>query len=213
VSASEPSPAAPAAPEPAAADPPVPWHALPAREVLLRLESDPGGISTSEADERRAVYGPNSLVLTPPTPWWRLLAAQFKGLIVVLLAAAALVALAMGEPVEAAAIAAVLLINAALGFWMEWRARQEMEALRRLQLQEAVVLRDGATLRIDARDLVPGDVVEIEAGTAVPADARLLEARELTMVEAPLTGESAPVAKATARVGEDPPLAERTTMI
>jgi P-type Ca2+ transporter type 2C len=212
VPASESSPAAPSPPEPGT-EPALPWHALPAREVLLRLESDPGGISASEADERRAVHGPNVLLLAPPASWRRILAAQFKGLIVVLLAAAALVALTMGEPVEAAAIAAVLLVNAALGFWMEWRARQEMEALRRLQLQEAVVLRDGAARRIDARDLVPGDVIEVEAGTAVPADARLFEARELTAVEAPLTGESAPVAKAVARVGEEAPLAERTSML
>jgi Ca2+-transporting ATPase len=201
-----------------------PWHTLPGEEVLAELASSPEGLSTAEAAARLRRYGPNTLLVTRPDPWWRILVAQFRGVVVTLLAAAAAVALAMGDAVEAAAIGAVLLVNGGIGFWMEWRARQAMQALRSLQVHAATVLRDGRQGEIDARRLVPGDVILLEAGTAVPADARLLAAEEMTAVEAPLTGESVPVRKSCAPVGagdeengaaggDDVPLAERASMV
>ncbi|HEX6202973.1 MAG TPA: HAD-IC family P-type ATPase [Thermoanaerobaculia bacterium] len=209
--------AAPPAVSPAAAPPPR-WHALAADEALARLGSGPQGLSSAEAAARLRRHGPNALLVTRPEPWWRILAAQFRGLVVALLAAAAALAAVVGDWLEAWAILAVLALNAALGFWMEWRARQEMAALSKLQVQSAVAWRDGAPRELDARELVPGDVVEVESGTAIPADARLLEAVELTTVEAPLTGESAPVAKSAAALGApagdgDVPLAERASML
>jgi len=189
------------------------WHALPADEALSRLESRPEGLSSAEAARRLARHGPNALDLTPPTPWWRLLADQVKSLVVVLLFVAAVVALLLGDVLESAAIGAVLVLNVGLGFVIEWRARQAMEALRRLQVHEALVLRDGESRRVDARELVPGDVLVLEPGAAVPADGRLLEAQELKIVEAPLTGESMPVLKTVQPVAQDTPLAERTSQV
>ncbi|HMB53797.1 MAG TPA: HAD-IC family P-type ATPase [Thermoanaerobaculia bacterium] len=189
------------------------WHALSAGRAVADLASGDGGLTAAEARRRLGVYGENRLVAVRPTPWWRILAAQFRGLVVWLLAAAAAVALAMGEGVEAAAVGVVLLLNAALGFAMEWRARQAMGALSRLQVQAATVVRDGRVRSVDARELVPGDLVVLDAGSAVPADARLLEAHELTAVEAPLTGESVPVGKGVEPVAEGAPLAERRSML
>ena len=202
-----------AAAAPDASEAPPPWHALAADEVLARLESSPQGLTGAEAAARLRRYGPNALVVARPQPWWRLLVAQFRGLVVALLVAAAVLAAAVGDWLEAWAILAVLLVNAALGFWIEWRARQEMAALSKLQVQSAVVWRDGEPRSLDARELVPGDVVELDAGTAVPADARVIEAVELSAVEAPLTGESTPVDKAVAPAAADAPLAERSSMI
>jgi len=197
-----------------AASPSAPsWHALPADDALDRLDASPAGLSSAEAERRLTRHGPNALDLTPPTPWWRVLWDQVASLVVGLLVVAAGVSLALGDVLEAAAIGAVLAINVGLGFAIEWRARQAMEGLRRLQVQEALVLRDGEPRRLDARELVPGDVLVLEAGAAVPADARVLEAHELKVVEAPLTGESMPVLKTPSAVDGDTPLAERASMV
>lgn len=189
------------------------WHTLPKETALDQLDTSVEGLSSQEAARRLARHGPNALDLTPPTPWWRVLADQVKSLVVGLLVVAAAVAALLGDLLESAAIGAVLLLNVGLGFVIEWRARQAMEALRRLQVHEALVLRDGEPRRLDARELVPGDVLVLEAGAAVPADARVLEAHELQVVEAPLTGESMPVLKTPAAVDEDTPLAERASMV
>jgi Ca2+-transporting ATPase len=206
-----------AATAPAPGDPSPPWHELPAEEVLAHLASSPSGLTAADAAARLRRYGPNALLLARPVVWWRLLAAQFRGLVVVLLAVAALVAAAVGDWLEAWAILAVLALNAALGFWMEWRARQAMAAVSKLEVQSASTWRDGRRRSLDARELVPGDVIELEAGTAIPADARLLEALELAAVEAPLTGESTPVEKSPVAVpaaaAGEVPLAERASML
>lgn len=200
-------------PEPTAETPGSPWHALPAEAVLDHLRVSADGLSSREAAERRERHGPNALDLAPPTPWWRVLTDQVESLVVGLLFVAAGISALLGEVLEAAAIGAVLVLNVGLGFVIEWRARQAMEALRRLQVHEALALRDGEPRRLDARELVPGDVLVLEAGAAVPADARVLEARELRVVEAPLTGESMPVLKTPAPVDRDTPLAERGSMV
>jgi P-type Ca2+ transporter type 2C len=133
---------------------------------------------------------------------------------VLLLGAAAVIALATGDPLDAAAIVAVLILNATLGFLTDLPARRALEALTTLQVARANVIRDGQPLEIDARRLVPGDVIVLEPGQAVPADARLLSATELTTIEAPLTGESLPVRKhAAATLTPDTPLPDRQTMV
>ena len=139
---------------------------------------------------------------------------QLRSVIVVLLLVAAGISLAAGDVVDAAAIAAVLAINASIGFVTELRARRAMHALLRLEVLRATVVRDAARVEIDARELVPGDVIDLEAGQGVPADARLLAATELSTIEAALTGESTPVEKrADAVVDRDAPIAERESMV
>ena len=193
------------------------WHALPIPDVLRQLVTSAEGLSGAEAAARLERYGPNALQVARPISPWKILVEQLKSLVVLLLFAAAAVALAIGDLLEAAAILVVLVINTAVGFWTEWRARLAMDALRRLQVQEAVALRDGQEQRVDARSLVPGDVIALEQGAAIPADARVVSATELGINEAPLTGESLPVAKTVNAVveedGEEVPLAERTSMV
>lgn len=134
---------------------------------------------------------------------------QFRGLIVALLAAATALSFALGEFMEGLAVLAVLAINAALGFLVEWRATRSMEALRNLVALRARVRRDGRVTGIAAADLVPGDLLLVEAGDIVAADARLLETAELRVDESALTGESMPVAKHSAEMDETTPLPER----
>ncbi|MDQ4079293.1 MAG: HAD-IC family P-type ATPase [Gemmatimonadota bacterium] len=194
--------------------PDVPWHTLAVDDALEKLDSGRDGLSADEARNRLERYGPNRLDVTPPASAWSILAAQFRSVVMLLLVAAAGTAWALGDAADALAIGAVLLINAALGFVTELRARRSMEALRRLEVPHAFVVRDGATAEISARDLVPGDLIEIEAGQSVPADGRLIEATELRVTEAPLTGESQPVTKdANALLEAETVLAERTNML
>ncbi len=191
-----------------------PWHALDVADVLARLGTRPEGLTAAEARERLARHGPNALPPPRPFPWWRILADQLASTVVLLLVFAAGLSLVAGDPIDAAAIAAVLILNVAIGVGTELPARRAIEALHALEAPRAIVLRDAHPIEIPARELVPGDVVVLEAGSAVPADARLLAATELRAVEATLTGESAPVAKrATATVAADAPLAERPTAV
>ncbi len=193
------------------------WHSLAVEEVLDRLEATEDGLDGAEAARRLGRVGPNVLEISRPVPFQVILGRQLKSLVVVLLVAAAAVALLLGDRLEAAAIGTVLLLNTGIGAWTEWRARQAMDALRRMEVQSALAMRDGQPLRVDARILVPGDLILVEAGDAIPADARLVSEAELRVNEAPLTGESLPVDKQIHPV-EDPhgsrvPLADRASML
>src|SRR5688500_1379354 len=146
------------------ADKKTPWHAREASAVLAELESTRDGLSAQEAAARRQRYGAKRPEVTPPASAWSILVAQFRSVVVLLLVVAAGLALALGDPADAMAIAAVLFINAALGFITEFRARRAMDALRGLEVPRAIVVREGTTLEISARDLVPGDVISLESG-------------------------------------------------
>ena len=193
---------------------PVPWHAVTAHAVLERLDSSPDGLSEADAAERLARSGRNVLRAAPPVSAYKILLAQLRGVVVLLLVAAAALALAAGDLLDAAAIGVVLLVNTALGFVMELRARRTMEGLLRLEVPRATVIREGSRRDIDAGSVVPGDVVVVEAGTRVPADARLISSTELRTDESALTGESLPVRKEVEPDARpDAPLADRTTMV
>jgi Ca2+-transporting ATPase len=190
------------------------WHTLPPEAVLERLGSRPEGLRDQEAEERLARFGPNEVAVVPPASVWSILLAQFRSVVVGLLAAATVVAWVAGERLDAIAIFVVLVLNAALGFVMELKARRAMEALRQLDVPRARVVRSGHVVEIDARNVVPGDVIDLEAGRSLPADARLLAATELRCVESALTGESLPVEKrADVALPPDTPLAERSNLV
>jgi P-type Ca2+ transporter type 2C len=197
---------------PAAAD--TAWWAIPAADALASLGASRAGLSSAEAHTRLDRVGPNRLQGVARAPAWKILVAQLQTVVVALLVAATGIALFMGDHLDAVAIGAVLVINTALGFATELRAKRAMESLLRLDAPQATVLRDGGERRIDARALVPGDVIVVEGGETVPADARLLDATELRTNEASLTGESLPVAKHAATVVRaDTPLPDRVNML
>ncbi|MBA3948492.1 MAG: HAD-IC family P-type ATPase [Acidobacteria bacterium] len=190
------------------------WHAAPADAVLTELKVSREGLSAAEAAARLEQYGPNRLAPSPPASLWALLLHQLTSVVVALLVAATAIAFFLGDQVEAAAIAAVLVVNTLIGFVTELRARRAMESLLKLDAARATVVRDGATAAIDAQLLVPGDIVLLEAGAKVPADGRVIGEAELRTNEAPLTGESMPVSKdPLATLADDTVLAERKTMV
>jgi Ca2+-transporting ATPase len=194
-------------------DPATAWHALETDAVLARLATQRDGLAAAEAARRLQRDGPNLLPETAPASLFAMLARQFADFMIGVLIVAALVAFAIGEPVEAAAILAIVVLNAILGFSQEWRAEQAMAALRALSAPHARVLRSGARLDIPAAELVAGDVVWLDAGTRVPADLRLLESAALRIEEAALTGESVPAEKnPNATLAADAALADRLNM-
>ncbi len=187
------------------------WHAVNKDDVLRQLDAPPeGGLTMLEAARRLEEFGHNELKEAPPTTFWQMLWEQFNNFVVILLIVAAVISALLGDYFEAAAIMAIVILNAALGVFQERRAEQALAALRKLAAPEAHVLRDGSRQMVPASELVPGDLVLLEAGNYVPADIRLLEAINLRVEEAALTGESVPVQKdASATLESDIPLGDR----
>jgi magnesium-transporting ATPase (P-type) len=194
--------------------PPRPWHALAPDEALVALASDAAlGLDAAEAERRRDLHGDNSLPEPPPRPAWRRFARQFASPLIAILGVAAMIAVVLGHHGDALVILAVVIVNALVGGLHEGRAERSMAALRRLAALRVRVLRGGGEQVLEARALVPGDVVLLAAGDAVGADARLLEQANLQLAEAALTGESVPVIKSALAVREDSALADRRTMV
>ena len=171
------------------------WHTLTVEESRGRLESSPDGLSSDEAARRLEEFGPNELQTKAHVSAWSILLEQFKNVLIIILLLATALSAFLGHGVEAIAITVIVLFAVVLGFIQEFRAERAIEALREMAAPSATVIRDGRDQRVPARDLVPGDLILLATGDKVPADARLTEAINLQTVEAPLTGESAPVEK------------------
>ncbi|MTV25130.1 cation-transporting P-type ATPase [Nitriliruptoraceae bacterium ZYF776] len=187
-----------------------PVHARPVADVVAAASVDPAaGLGDAEVVRRRDLVGPNRLPEAPRRhPLLRLL-DQFREPLIALLLLAGVVALLIGETIDAVAILVVVTLNAILGWVQELNAERQVDALRTLVRDEVRVRRGGVVEHHLADDLVPGDVVLLEAGDRVPADGRLLVAERAEVEEAALTGESVPVGKAVAPTEEDVPLGDR----
>jgi Ca2+-transporting ATPase len=200
---------------------PLPPYRLAATEVITALKSDvQNGLSESEAAQRLRQYGLNQLAAKPPIPRWQKFLAQFKDPLVVLLLVAIVISLvawvlerAHGFPFEAGVIAAIVLLNAIIGYIQEARAEEAVAALQKMTAACATVIRDGKQRVIPSTELVPGDLLLLEEGNTCTADGRLLEVTSLQMAEAALTGESQPVMKSVAPLEDEAPLGDQTNMI
>ncbi len=190
------------------------WHALGTEETAEQLQSSTAtGLASELAARRLAADGTNELAEAPKPPFWKKLLEQFTSFLVIILILAAVVSAAVGEFVEAVAIMAIVILNAALGVIQERRAEEALAALQKLAAPEAQVVRSGHRQTVPARELVAGDLVVLEAGNYVPADMRLVGSANLRIEEAALTGESVSVDKDAALVlGQTTHLGERHNM-
>ncbi len=166
----------------------------PLEELLRDLRAAPDGLSSREAARRLEVSGPNELLRRGGRRWPGELARQFTHPLALLLAVAAVLAWASGTPRLAIAILAVILLNASFSFAQELQAERAVEALTAFLPERARVLRDGTRQQIEARLLVPGDVLLVEEGERICADGRLMTGTVEVDISA-LTGESAPVTR------------------
>jgi Ca2+-transporting ATPase len=183
------------------------WHCLAPEEVARRCETSIAqGLAPEEVARRLARHGPNEIREAKRRSAWRMLLDQFADFMIVVLIVAAVIAGAVGEPADAIAILAIVVLNGIIGFVQEYRAERAMAALKKLAATSARAVRGGAVSVVPAADLVLGDLVALEAGDAVPADLRIVESAALKVEEAALTGESVPVEKSAAALA-DPGLA------
>jgi Ca2+-transporting ATPase len=193
----------------------IPWHTLNHDALLKELHSDAeAGLTERESRRRLAELGANALPQPSPTSPLKLFLQQFSSLIVWVLIGAALISGLLQEWVDAAAIIAIVILNAILGFVQEFRAERSLDALKQMVVVTARVIRDSALVSLPARELVPGDLIQIEAGDRIPADARIVYATGLQTQEAALTGESTPVTKSIEPMAEvEVPLGDRRNMV
>ena len=190
------------------------WYLLTPEEALNRLGSSASGLEPAQAASQLSRYGYNELATGAERTWLTVLASQFRSVLMLILLVAAGLSAFLGDLVEAAVIATIVLMSIVLGFVQEFRAEHALVALRRMAAPSAKVVRGGNKEKIAARDLVPGDVVLIAAGDLVPADGRLLEAVNLKVDEAALTGESVAVDKhAAVLAAREQSLGDQTNML
>jgi magnesium-transporting ATPase (P-type) len=188
------------------------WHALPAEDALRALGSAPGGLDAAEAEARLRAFGAN--VLPQPErdgPLARFL-RQFHNVLIYVLLGSSMITALLGHWVDTAVILGVVLINAVVGFIQEGRAETALAAIRRMLSVRAMVMRAGRTFSLPADRIVPGDLVLVQSGDRVPADLRLIRVKGLRVDEASLTGESLPVEKDVAPVGEQAVLGDRSCL-
>ena len=173
-----------------------PWHTQSTEAIAKALEVDlKAGLSGSEAEKRQKLFGLNILTESKGRSALSIFIDQFKSLIVALLVVATAVAFALGEHIEAFAILVVIILNAAFGFFTEWKAEHALTALQQQIVPTARVIREGEEHQIPAADLVVGDIVLVAAGSRLPADGRVIESVQLQVAEAALTGESLAITK------------------
>jgi len=196
-------------------------HRESAAAVAAAFASDlQRGLTGAEAAARLTSDGPNELAAERPVPRWRRFLAQFQDVLVILLLIATAVSATLWAferdtslPYEAFAIIAVVVLNATMGYFQESHAEAAVAALRAMSAVQATVIRDGERHRVPAATLVGGDVILIEEGDTIPADGRVFESAALQLAEAPLTGESLPVAKDTALIEGNVALGDRNNMV
>lgn len=193
---------------------PIQAHALTSRKVMAMLGTGTGGLTQAQAGEILRISGPNALDPVPPPSPFTLFLNQFRETMVVILIAAAALSAWMGEYADAVIIGIIVLANAALGFYQEFKAEKSLEALRDMSVPGGKVIREGRKIALVAADIVPGDLMVFEAGDIIPADGRLVECFNLKSQEALLTGESLPVEKDASKcLDGSPPVGDMVNMV
>ncbi len=190
------------------------WHSQSVEEALAQLDSAATGLSTQEAARRLATNGPNELKEGKRIGSLHIFVGQFKSVIIWILIVAGVISGLLGEVVDAIAILAIVVLNAVIGFYQEFKAEKSIAALKKMTAPQAKVLRDGKITSIPASGIVSGDILALEAGDLVAADARLLEAASLKCIESALTGESEAVSKRAVILSEgEIALGDRENMV
>lgn len=153
------------------------------------------GLSQTDASILFKKFGPNELPSKAEVSQLKLLVSQFKNALVLLLVIAALISYFVGNKLDSVLIFVIIILNASMGFWQEYKASKELEALRKLEVATTRVIRDGKQIEISALNIVPGDIIILESGDKIPADAKIIESYKFSVNESALTGESVPVYK------------------
>lgn len=187
-------------------------EAMSAEDLFAKLESSAQGLSAAEAASRLQAVGPNELTVEK-TSKGKMLFGYFWGPIPWMIEIAAVLSVINRDWMDFAIILALLIINAGIGFWQEYKASDALDALKAQLALKARVLRDGQWREVPARELVPGDVIRIRLGDVVPADTKLTEGEYLSIDQAALTGESLPVNKKPGEIAYSGSIAKQGEMV
>lgn len=179
------------------------WYQLDTKEIFKELSTSEKGLTGEEVLARLTRYGPNKLTAAEKISRLKIIIHQFKSPLIYILLIAAVVTYFLQEYIDTGVIMAVVLLNAVIGYFQEFKAEESIRALKKLVVPKARVLRDGKEKEINSEELIPGDIVLLSSGSKVPADMRLINVIELRIDEALLTGESLPVEKRTTPVKEE----------
>lgn len=190
-----------------------PAYQLSAAEVMTNLQTSESGLSLKEANLRLEHYGPNSLKPKKSLPTIFKYFAQFKDLMIILLIICALIAFSLGDLRTGGILISIIILNSLIGFFQEYKAERIMNSLKKLSVSEAKVYRDRKLTEIDAKYLVPGDIIVIEEGDSVPADCRIIHETELSTNDFALTGESNPCRKFTHAINKTTNIGNQRNLI
>ncbi len=191
---------------------PLTWHHLSEKLVFEKLQTQPEGITSSQAEERIREFGKNLLPEKKPPPLYAIYLHQFSSPLIYILFAAGLISLYIGQKDDTVFIMAVVILNSIIGCYQEYKAEQQAYSLQKLLKIESRIKRDGLINTISADMLVPGDIILLESGDKVPADTRLFQALNLNIDESLLTGESIASEKKASVLAEEVPLSDRSNM-
>lgn len=189
------------------------YHSVPAKEVITFVNSNRNGLSLKDANERLEKYGPNRLKKTRKFNALKVFLGEFKSFLVIILILAAIIAALMHSKVDAIVIGVIVIVNALIGFYQEYKAERAIDALKKMMVPKATVIRNGKTVEINSELVVPGDILILNEGDKIIADARVLSNDGLSVNEASLTGESVADNKFDSVLQVNTPLADRTNMV
>lgn len=190
------------------------WYSRSKDDVVQVLGTSLIGLPQDQPAQRLARDGPNAISTGKRITVLQILLSQFRSLIIWVLISAAVISAVVGETVNVIAILMVVILNAAMGFYQEYKAEKSVAALKMMTAPQAKVQRDGRACTVPASEVVIGDMLLLEAGDLVAADARLCDAATLQLIEAALTGESETVAKQTAALSTGKvPIGDQTNMV
>lgn len=188
-------------------------HSQEINELIKVLNSTEKGLDDLEAKKRLEKYGFNEIKDKSAKSPLSILISQFKSIFVYILFTAAVISYLTEHAADAIVILIVILINALIGFAQEYKAENAVKALKSLIVPTAKVLRNNVLMQIDAKHLVPGDIIIIEEGDKIPADARIITATNFRTIESSLTGESSSVDKDIDALKSDTPIGDRKNMV
>jgi len=182
-------------------------------EVFDEFQTNECGLTNDEARIRLEKYGQNALKEKKAKPIWKKILDQFKSPLIYILLIASIFTVIVGKYIDTGVILAVVIINAVVGFFQEYKAEKAMQAIRELAAPKAIVVRDCNEDKIDSDEIVPGDVIVLSAGNKIPADVRIFEEKELEIDESMFTGESLPAQKHINTIEKNNiPIADQTNM-
>jgi len=179
------------------------WYQLDEQEVFNKLQTSEDGLSEDRAKKLLETHGPNKLPEGKGVSRLKILLHQFTSPLIYILLVAGLVTAILGEYIDTGVIVVVLILNAVVGYFQEYKAETSIRALKSMVVPKAKVVREGREKEVRSEDLVPGDIVLLASGIRVPADLRLFRTTELRIEEAALTGESVPVEKTKRPIEEE----------